>query len=107
MIFSGFRLFDRGDPADPLVSGERGEVVPCLDYCCRSAERLSQIFWDAVDYAGSKFFCHIFLIKTHPQQIPAESKEKQGFYRLLAFEFLCLFANKFREANLQDAFDKC
>jgi len=32
MIFSGLRFLDDGYPADPFITGQRGKVVPFLQY---------------------------------------------------------------------------
>ena len=45
VLCAGFRSFGKNGPANPFVSGERGNVFPFLQGLGVAHERIPQVFW--------------------------------------------------------------
>src|SRR5438034_9037976 len=59
VLLSRFRFLDRGSPANPLITRERRQVVPCITCRLAGSKRFPQIGWHLVHHArGEPFFRH-------------------------------------------------
>ena len=68
VFVSGFLLFDRHGPADPLITSQRRDVLPgfaCRCVCCQGFLQVSRQF---VDRSAREFCAYHALIVRHPRR---------------------------------------